>query len=667
MSKGSLILLYGVFFLVFLQLVSDFIETIYAFGLLRTSLTAEIASVVLLFAPLVLLFARRGCSKIALALLGGVVLVARLVEVGLGPGGRLIAAGIGVGGWLVLFPAWLWYLARVAPLDRERGEAAVTLGQGLMLGVGASILLRTLGGGFDISTYGSTQVIGWLIAAVGGWGMVGLAGADGEWPRPPAADDFPRPGLGKAAGLSVGVISVLTFVYFALMSPNVIARWSGVTYPLVVSGLLLAMGAWGWLLIARPGWLTSLPRAGVLALNVLFVLALVLTLGAHQVAFPAEASAYPLAEPAAPFWGHLSLLALLLLCPVVFLDFVLCVGELLAIRPTLPQLGSFAAGALWLLALILAQVFTTVYDYIPVVGPWFRDRFWLVFLAVGLGCALPVLLARRPRDDSFGVAEGRASPGGALFSLVWVGLCALTLVAAWWLAPRPPVPPVYDGTLRVMTYNIQQAYNADGMKGFAGQLAVLREADADLIGLQESDTNRVANGNVDIVGYFARELKMHSYHGPSTVAGTFGIALLSKYPLETAETFYMHSVGEQTATIAARVRVGERRFNVYVTHLGNGGPLVQQTAILERVGEQPDVILMGDFNFRPETEQYRLTTAGLVDAWPAQTEAAVSDPTFDPQQKIDHIFVSPGIKVVRTRYLVSRHSDHPALWTDITW
>ncbi len=659
--KSSLALLCAVFFLIFFQLLSDFVETIYAFGLLQTSLTGEIASVVLLFAPVALVLARKGCSKTALALLGGVALLARLAMVWLGPGEKLIAAGIGVGSWLVLFPAWLWTVTRAASPADDQTAPAITLALGLTLGLGLSILLRTMGAGFDISTYGVTQVIGWPVVAVGGWGLWRLVRPAGALS---AAIDFPRPRFGKVLGLSVGIVSALTFLYFALMSPNVIARWTGVAYPFVVSGLVLALGVWSWVLIAHPHRLLRLPPAAVLLWNVVFVLALALTLRAHQIDFPADASAYPLAEPVAPLWGCLALWALLLSCPVVILDFALCLRELLAIRPTLPQLGGgFALGALWLLALILAQVFTTVYDYIPVIGPWFRDRFWLVFLAVSLGCALPVLLARRGRADS--LAAERLAPGGAPFTLLWAGLCALILIAAWGLAPRPLTPPAGDGALRVMTYNIQQGYNTDGVKDFAGQLTVLRDADADLIGLQESDTNRIAGGNADIVGYFARTLRMYSYYGPSTVPGTFGIALLSRYPIEAAETFYMHSLGEQTATIAARVRVGERSFNVYVTHLGNGGPLVQQTAILEWVRGQSDVILMGDFNFRPDTEQYRLTSAAFTDAWLAQTETPVIDPGFNPQRRIDHIFVSPGTQVARTRYLVSPHSDHPALWADI--
>ncbi len=52
--------------------------------------------------------------------------------------------------------------------------------------------------------------------------------------------------------------------------------------------------------------------------------------------------------------------------------------------------AGFSLAALFMLVMIFAQVFTTVYDYIPVVGPLFRDRFWLVFLALG------VVLVLRP-------------------------------------------------------------------------------------------------------------------------------------------------------------------------------------------------------------------------------------------------------------------------------
>jgi len=80
--------------------------------------------------------------------------------------------------------------------------------------------------------------------------------------------------------------------------------------------------------------------------------------------------------------------------------------------------------------------------------------------------------------------------------------------------------------------------------------------------------------------------------------------------------------GEQTATIEAQISIGALTYNVYVTHLGNyedlaidRSQIIQQEQILERIGVKTNVILMGDFNFEPYTEQYNITTAVLDDCW----------------------------------------------------
>jgi endonuclease/exonuclease/phosphatase family metal-dependent hydrolase len=243
-----------------------------------------------------------------------------------------------------------------------------------------------------------------------------------------------------------------------------------------------------------------------------------------------------------------------------------------------------------------------------------------------------------------------------------LGVAALVGVAV--TASRPGDPP--DRVpLRALTYNVQQGYDAAGSKNHTGQLALLRREDADLIGLQETDTNRAAGGNADLVRYLADALDMHAAYGPKTVPGTFGIALLSRYPIENARTFYMYSEGEQTATIEAQVRAGEKLWNVYVTHLGNGGPIVQQEAVLEVVQGQENVILMGDFNFRPDTAQYQLTTSVLDDAWLRRWPQGVDDQGRRFDQRIDHVFVSPGTGVEEATYLTEPASDHPALVVEI--
>jgi hypothetical protein len=70
------------------------------------------------------------------------------------------------------------------------------------------------------------------------------------------------------------------------------------------------------------------------------------------------------------------LILALLLHPIIFVNVELLVGELVELRPGVRVLGgAFLVGGFYLLVMIFAQVFTTVYDYIPVIGPFFRDKY----------------------------------------------------------------------------------------------------------------------------------------------------------------------------------------------------------------------------------------------------------------------------------------------------
>ena len=113
----------------------------------------------------------------------------------------------------------------------------------------------------------------------------------------------------------------------------------------------------------------------------------------------------------------------------------------------------------------------------------------------------------------------------------------------------------------------------------------------------------------------ADHLGMYSYYGPSSVTGTFGIAVLSRYPIENAATYFLYSEGEQVAVIEADITIGEQTFRIYVTHLGNGGPIFQMRQMLELMQGEENLIAMGDFNFRPYEEQYAITTEEFLDAY----------------------------------------------------
>ncbi|HSJ54107.1 MAG TPA: endonuclease/exonuclease/phosphatase family protein [Anaerolineae bacterium] len=656
------IVLYGLLLLFFFQLIAEFVEAIYAFGLMGTSIPIEIVAVLFIFSPLLLLLLPKGLSGWPLVLAGEVMLLCRVAEPLLDTRGRMLVAGLGVACFLILFPALLRNRE-----DREGEVSALILGMGLTMGLLLSVLFRAFGSGSDVSTQGASQAIGWVLAIVAGALLARSRKREGAGARVAggAAGHNPLP-VWKTLGLCLGLAGVLVLGYFAFTSPAVIARWTGVSYVPIVSTVVLVLCLFALLLAARPHLLAALSPGVVLLWNLLFGLALVLTILAHQVRFPGAAGAYPLPEPPATLIQHVPLVLMLLLFPVLLVDWMLFVRELVAGKPSPRALGAgFSLASFYFLFMVFAQVFTTVYDYIPVVGPFFRDKFWLVFLLASIVVTLPVLLVGRGSFRFAGAAR-RLSFRKAFSGLMI--LVALPPVAGALLtAARPATPSPAGTSLRILTYNIQQGYSQDGLRSYDGQLDLLREVDADIVGLQESDTARIAGGNADVVRYFADRLDLHSYYGPKTVPGTFGIALLSKYPIENPRTFYMYSEGEQTATIEAQITVGDETFNVFVTHLGNGGPIVQQEAILQKVRGKENVVLMGDFNFRPDTEQYRLTTDVLADSWLMRWPGGTESQGIDPSRRIDHIFLSPGTNVVDSQYLARPESDHPAMMTEVEW
>lgn len=648
----------AIFFLFFFQLLSDLVESTYAFGLLQTGIPVEVVSILLIFSPLALLFFPRQASREFLLVTGELLLFSRAASVLLDTRGKMLLSGFGVALFLVFFPVLLWQLRR-----KGENSLAVRLGAGLALASGLLILLRTLQSGNDISGQGVFRWLPWALALAAGAVLPKMLKAV-DTPAVRTAPVARRGVLVRVLGLSLGISSVFVLLYFAFASPGVIARWSGMSYPATIFIAAFSLGLFFFLWMASPAFRADLTPALVVGWNLLFIGALALALRAYQVPFPAAAGAYPLIEPPVSPAAPALLAAALALHPILFIDFALLSRALQVEAPSIRMLGwGFSLGSFYLLLLILAQVFTSVYDYVPVLGPLMRDRFWLVYAAAGVTLILSALLVNAACYRLPARLPGmRALPAlAAALALVAAPVLAATLTAA------RPAPPAQTNTLRVLSYNVQQGYNAAGQKDFAGQLEAIRRAGADVIGLAESDLARISGGNSDLVRYIADQLGLHAYYGPRTVSGTFGVALLSRYPIHNPETFYLYSDGEQTAAIQAQIVAGGQTFNLLVTHLGNDGPLIQQQQVLQQLSGRQNVIAMGDFNFHPGGEQYLQTVKRLDDAWQEAGERQVQPPGLAVERRIDHIFISPGLRVSHAAYLDPGASDHPMILAEIDW
>lgn len=648
------ILLFTVFSLFFFQLLTDFVHFLFAFGLLGTSIPPEIVCVLILFTPVFMFAFRKRIPQGWILLPGFLVLIARVIEPLLSTRGRMLVSGCGLGSFLFFLPAYLWFRAQRG--DRSRARDLTT---GLMIGLSLAMLFRSVGSGIDISTRDRFQVITWGLALGAGFLLLQDV-LSGEVEDPEAETQ----GQGALTAAGLGWMAVVTTLYFAFTAPNVLARWTGVDYPLIVLGLAIVLTAFAAFYTLVPRFRGFFTPAMILIGNLCFGLAMTLTILPHQLPFPAQPGAYPFYEPPVPFTAYIPLFLMILFFPILFVDVELCYRVLLKRKVRPPALGgSFVLASGFLLIMIFGHVFTTVYDYIPVVGPLFRDKFWALHLLLGLLLTLTAWVVAGKARLTQEANPKKNTP--AVLVLGWI--CLGSTVGVFW--PRPPAAsPAEPGSrLRVMTYNIQQGFSEEGELNMDGQLALIQAWDPDLIGLQESDTNRISGGNDDLVRYYADQLGMHAYYGPKVVTGTFGVALLSKYPIESPQTFFMYSEGEQTATIRAEVGAGEERMIIFVTHLGNEGPIIQQRQFLEEVEGTERPIAMGDFNFRPQSDQYALTTERLDDAWVKKWPQGEDDRGLRLEDRIDYVFLTSDLKVEDARYLLETASDHPALVVDVTW
>jgi len=162
------VILFSILFLFFFQLLTDFVAAVYAFGLLQVEIPIEIAFVLLLLSPVLLvLFPRWLSGRRALLTLVSVVLICRVVEVLLDTRGQLIVAGIGTSAFLIFLPAFL-----AAQSRESAGLRSLIVGLGAMFAMALSMLLRALNSTVDLSSAGVGQIISWVFALIVAWLMV---------------------------------------------------------------------------------------------------------------------------------------------------------------------------------------------------------------------------------------------------------------------------------------------------------------------------------------------------------------------------------------------------------------------------------------------------------------------------------------------------------------
>ena len=647
-----LIIAFAILFLFILQSIGTLVESIYILDLMNSNLDEKALGVLFFFAPLLLLpFFKRGQRWLVWTLFA-LLFISRGLVPYLNTSNRLIASGIAT----VLSLSLFFLLITRFPAAAGRWTPA-----GLALAVGFSTLLRTVGHGIEYSLTPSGGWAGWVAGALFGICLV-LADLRTE----PTAQF----GGGKRTAPIFGVYLIVALIYFSVSAPAVIARWTEGNYTLIVSAVSLFSLGWVFLLVIRPGLPERISPRLLVIWNLLFTASLTLTLLVHRVSFPPklDSPAVVVGSPNALQMVPLGLM--LLLFPVLFLDLQIFLQQMQASEgPARSLVPGILLGSFVLILLIFINIFSNVWGYIEPISPLFRNTYWLVYFLLSAGITLLVwrLSGRKPSAD-----KESAVSNPWLLTIALVAIFAVTLVFA--LPARPAQADAAGMTsLRLMTFNTQQSNDKNAEKSFAAQLDLIRQVSPDILALQETDSTRISLNNNDYVRYFADNLGYYSYYGPKTVAGTFGTAILSRFPLQNTRTVFIYSDKDETGVAEAEVNVAGLNFTIYDVHPDSSDPAMVLFAktLLERSQDKPYVIAMGDYNLRDYEEAYQIIDHVYTNAWVSVYPSEISPDGVDMsgENRIDHIFLSPNLSALNPTYILPPESatDHPVHWTDIVW
>lgn len=231
-------------------------------------------------------------------------------------------------------------------------------------------------------------------------------------------------------------------------------------------------------------------------------------------------------------------------------------------------------------------------------------------------------------------------------------------------------PPTYA----VMTYNIRV-----GIETSLAQIAAAVQAIGvpDVLALQEVGLRWRMGESVNqaaVIGA-AIGLPYHAFAGAlldAASGGRFGVAVLSRYPLDGVHTTNLpRETDEQRVILRARV-CAPTPFVVLNTHLSVAPSerLAQARQLaLAAAAETEPIVVLGDLNDRPGTPAIDAAMVDLIDCFDAVGSGAPE--TFsvaDPHRRIDYIGVGHGARPADRAHVErgARASDHFPVWARVS-
>jgi len=241
-----------------------------------------------------------------------------------------------------------------------------------------------------------------------------------------------------------------------------------------------------------------------------------------------------------------------------------------------------------------------------------------------------------------------------------------------------PQPARIKSSLRLLSYNIQAAvastrphhYLTRSWKhvlphpsSFDNLDRIARlTANYDVVAIQEADAGSMRSYFVNQVEYLARRGHFPFWcHQTNRDLGKFAQhsnGLLSKFRPHLIAQHKLPGIIPGRGAMMVQLGHGDASLAVLLVHLalGRRTRLRQFDFISELIGDFKHVVVMGDFNCVPESHEMDLLLAKTHLCEPAA--ALHTFPSWRPYRNIDHILVTPSLKISHLQVLHHALSDH---------